>query len=353
MLKKRMRRWAAVLLTVCLMLTSAAWAEERITPEGWINFLLICNEGMNNSGGNAGNTIMAVAMNPANGKIRLAMFTWDSFVDYEGYDLPQRIDMPYRNGGPEETMKVFDRNFGLEIDHYMSLNYLNLAGLIDAYGGVNVDVTRAERNALNGMVGSKKVQIQSHANMGLLSQMVLEMLAQEYYLNDYGPKTHLNGLQAVAFGWLQYDSVYNCCERDVLVIAELFSSVGRSMSERIAFYTDATGEPEKDAVRGRRLINLDAMTEEDIEFIKVQISPIFQMSYHNLKEEEIISITLTLARTAFQATTQGVNIFDLVDYKIFPVEATQPYDHIAGAEGHLVNKELNHEKMFEFLYEDE
>ena len=83
-------------------------------------------------------------------------FTWDTFVDYEGYDVPQKLDMPYRNNGPEEAMKVFNDNFGMNMAYYLSLNYLNLASLIDEYGGVAVDVTRAERNALNGMVGSKR-----------------------------------------------------------------------------------------------------------------------------------------------------------------------------------------------------
>lgn len=353
--RARALRLAALLCALCLLVTCTTWTGGARADEhpGWVKFLLICNEGMNNSGGNAGNTIMAVAMNPTTGKIRLAMFTWDTFVDYEGYDLPQRIDMPYRNNGPEETMRVMDHNFGLDIDHYMSLNYLNLAGLIDAYGGVEVNITRAERNALNGKVGSKKRQIQAQADMGLLSQLVIELLADEFYLNEYGPNTHLNGLQAVGYGWLQYDSVYNCCERDAEVISKLFHSVGQSMHERIAFYNGETGVPEPDVVSGRRLINLDNPTDSDIAFIRQQIAPIFQMSYHNLSEEDIISITLTLARTAFNASIQGVNIFDLVEYGIFPVEAKEPYQLIAGAEGHLVNKELNHDKMEEFLYRED
>ncbi len=348
--KSRLFRLAAVLAALCLMLTATAWAEGGDPMDDWVNFLLICNEGMNNSGGNAGNTIMVIAMNPTDGRIRLMMFTWDAFIEYEGYDLPQRIDMPYRNNGPEETLKVFDQNFDMDIDHYMSLNYLNLAALIDAYGGVTVDITRAERNALNGMVGSKKAQIQAKVNMGMLSQMALELIAEENYLNEYGPATHLNGLQSVAYGWLQYDSVYNCCERDAKVISKLFDSVGRCMSERILFYTNQNGAPAASTVNGRRVINLDEPTEEDLAFIRQQIAPIFEMAYNNLTEEEIADVTLTLARTAFNASVQGVNIFELVEWRIFPVEATQPYDLVAGAQGHLVDKEVNRAAMLEFLY---
>ena len=135
---------------------AAAKAGNLYNESGWVTFLLICNEGMNNTGSNVGNTLMAVSMNSQTGKIRLMMVTWDTFVEYEGYDVPQVIDMAYRNGGPEEAIKIFDNNFNLHIDRFMSLNFLNLATLIDDYGGVTVDITRAERNALNGMVASKR-----------------------------------------------------------------------------------------------------------------------------------------------------------------------------------------------------
>ena len=349
--KRKILKAAALLLAVCLVPVFSL-AEGAAGQNGdWVNFLLLCNEGMNNSGGNAGNTMMVVAMNPSTGKIRLMMFTWDTFIDYEGYDLPQRIDMPYRNNGPEETMKVFNDNFGLDIKLFMSLNYLNLASLIDNYGGVTVDISRAERNALNSMVASKKENIQAQADMGLLSQMVVEMLAQDYYLNDYGPETHLNGLQAVGYGWLQYDSVYNCCEREVRVIANLFSAVGKTVSEKIVFYTNATGYPEN--LDGRRPINLDDITADDVTFMRRQVAPIFQMSYNNLSEENIIGITTTLSRIAYTAARQGVNIFDSLTYRVFPLEVKEPYQTVAGAQGHIVDKKANQAAMKEFLFSAE
>ena len=347
-----MKAVIALLLTICL-LPAAALAEETPGDSGWVNFLLICNEGMNNSGGNAGNTLMVIAMNPTRGKIRLMMFTWDTFVHYEGYDLPQKIDMPYRNNGPEETVKVFNENFGLDIALFMSLNFLNLSSLIDTYGGVDIDVTRAERNALNGMVSSKKETLLAQAKLGELSQMVVESLAKESYLNDFGPDTHLNGLQAVGFGWLQYDSVYNCCEREVEVIAALFESMGQSIAKNVLLYTNESGKPEEED--SRRAINLDDMTEDDREFFYLQMAPVFQMSYNNLTDEDISSISMALTRAAYEAARQGVDIFDTdhMDCAVFPLEATQEYEIVAGAKGHLADIEKNAAAMREFLFSED
>ena len=370
--RKRMSPWilirriwiGAILLTglLCpLAVPAAAEATEEVSDtvltteealeKGWVDFYLICNEGMGNQGGNAGNTSMVVAMSEHTGTIRLMMFAWDTFVEYEGYDLPQKLDMAYRNVGPEETVKVFNANFDLGVEKYLSLNYLNLATLIDAYGGINVEVTRAERNALNSMVAAKKENIQAMADANLLEQIVVEMLAREYYLNDFGPDTHLNGLQAVGFGWLQYDSVYNCCEREVEVVADLFRSVGETLSDEVVFYTDDAEKPE--LADNRRLINLDDVSDEDMTFMRQAISPIFNTAYHNLTEEEIESITLAMARISYKAARQGVNILDRIEYTIFPLEVHEPYVKLGGNEGHLVDYEANSRAMRSFLYMDD
>ena len=344
-------RWTALLLVLCFLPVFAAAEDAEAGQDDWVTFLLICNEGMNNDKGNAGNTLMVAAMNPVKGLIRLMSFTWDTFVDYEGYDVPQKLDMPYRNNGAEEAVKVFNDNFGLDIRYYLSLNYLNLASLIDEYGGVNVDISRAERNALNGMVASKKIRLQEEAGAGVLSQTVIDLLAQEYYLNDFGSDVHLNGLQAVGYGWLQYDSVYNCCERDVEVIAALFRSTGNFMNEHVVFYTEESGAPEN--TNGRRPVNLDTMTDDDYEFLRKLISPIFDMSFNNMEEEEIRSIALSLARVTYQATREGADIMDSIHTTVLPLEATREYDYVAGAKGHLIDKDANITAIREFLFADE
>lgn len=353
---KRTTRWTAFLLAICLLLFAIPTMGEETLEDvederGWIDFILVCNEGMNNEGGNAGNTMMVVSMNPDTGKIRLMMLTWDTFIQYPGYDLPQKIDMPYRNNGPEETMKVFNANFDMDIKLFMSLNYLNLADMIDDYGGVTIDISRAERNALNEMVASKKENITAMVDLGLLSQMQAENLAGDYYLDEYGPDTKLNGLQAVGFGWLQYDSVYNCCEREVDVIAALFTSVGNYIRERAVLYTDEYGEPSN--LNGRRAINLDHLKESDYVFFRAEMAPIFKKAYHNLSEEDIRLISLALARASYTGSRQGVNIFENLEVAVFPNEAKDPYTTVAGTKGHVIDYAANIQDMKKFLFRED
>ena len=90
--KKRQSHISMItLLTVVFLFVSVApfttYAEFNIIPEqderGWVDFILVCNEGMSNTGGNVGNTMMVVSMSPKTGKIRLMMLTWDTFIKYK------------------------------------------------------------------------------------------------------------------------------------------------------------------------------------------------------------------------------------------------------------------------------
>lgn len=349
---KALKRLAASFLCLLLAFSAVApaFASELAAakPGDWVTFLLLCNEGMLNDGGDVGNTVMLISMNASEGSIRQLMFTWDSFIDYPGYEMPQLLDKPFRVGGPEETLRLFNQNFQQNIRSYLSINFLNLASLIDAFGGVTLDITRAERNALNGMVASKKQAALAALKSLLLDETQYAALFDTYYLNEYGPKTHLMGLQAVGFGWLQYDSVVNCCEREVRVIADLFRQVGNFVRDRVAFYMD--GDEQPDGSDARRSINIDRMTDEDEEYLYELLSPIFEKSYTNLTREEIRDISVAIARAGYMAQKAGKNMLEVIDYQILPLESNEPYVTIAGIRGHLLDYAANTLAINRFLY---
>ena len=53
-----------VLFTAICMLPFTAFAEDipEQNERGWVDFILVCNEGNSNTGGNVGNTMMVVSM---------------------------------------------------------------------------------------------------------------------------------------------------------------------------------------------------------------------------------------------------------------------------------------------------
>ena len=123
------------------------------------------------------------------------------------------------------------------------------------------------------------------------------------------------------------------------------------IADDVAFYTNETGYPED--VIGRRVINLDDISEQDYAFLRQEMAPIFQTSYNNLTEEDITSISTVLAKVAYEATRQGVDIFKSLDQTVMPLEAQNEYDNVAGTLGHLIDTEANAKAMQEFLYSED
>ena len=64
-------------------------------------------------------------------------------------------------------------------------------------------------------------------------------------------------------------------------------------------------------------------------------------------------VSMPLARVALEASRQGVDIFDSLDFLILPLEAKNEYDIIAGAKGHLVDKEANSAAVADFLFRED
>jgi len=83
------------------------------------------------------------------------------------------------------------------------------------------------------------------------------------------------------------------------------------------------------------------------------MAPIFQMAYHNLSEEDIHNISIALARASYAGSRQGFDIFDHLEYKVFPLEVREPYNSVAGAKGHLVDYAANKKAMEDFLFSEE
>ena len=127
--------------------------------------------------------------------------------------------------------------------------------------------------------------------------------------------------------------------------------MGKTISNKVVLYTNESGDPEN--LNARRAINLDDMSEDDLAFLRREMGPIFQMAYHNLSEDDIQNISNALARTAYLASRQGVNIFDSLSYKVLPLEATKPYDTVAGIKGHIVDNEANEKAIKDFLFAEE
>lgn len=170
-------------------------------------------------------SIMILSLNKKDGKIKIVSVMRDSLVKIPGYDSPKKINTAYSLGGPELAVKTLNSNFGLDINEYATVNFLGMADIIDAVGGINVNVLKSELNATNGL------------NHNIKHQAEVAGIEPQYVENAGYQK--LNGMQAVA--WARIRSVateggegndFGRTDRQRYVMEQLLNSVtGMSVSE--------------------------------------------------------------------------------------------------------------------------
>ncbi len=103
----------------------------------------------NNSGRSDANVILTI--DKKHGKIKLTSIARDSRVAVAGHGM-DKLTHAYAYGKSQLAVKTLNENYGLEITDYVTMNFFELARVIDFIGGVTLDVDEAEFKELNSYV---------------------------------------------------------------------------------------------------------------------------------------------------------------------------------------------------------
>jgi len=98
----------------------------------------------------AGNSdvIIVISVDPTTGKIKMASIMRDTYVNIEGKGM-DKINAAYTTGGPQLAIKTINQNFDMDIKDYMNVDFYSAAKIVDALGGVQINVKPAEIHYLN------------------------------------------------------------------------------------------------------------------------------------------------------------------------------------------------------------
>lgn len=117
-----------------------------------INVLLIGIDGKNGvqNGGNSDSLIL-VSINKKTEKITLVSFMRDSrsYFDVNGNDYCNKINASYARGGAATTVRALENNYKIEIDYYVAVDFTTFPKVIDALGGITVEIQEYEQKYIN------------------------------------------------------------------------------------------------------------------------------------------------------------------------------------------------------------
>ncbi len=147
---------------------------------------------------------MICSVNTETGEIKLTSLLRDLYVSIPGYKSKGRLNEAYARGsgknaengenkGAELTMRTINHLFEMNISQYVVINFYGLASIIESIGGIDVDLTKGEANAINEYIRQKGRRM-TYDEKGSANHEKLEVKTGVQ---------HLDGIQAVMYARLR------------------------------------------------------------------------------------------------------------------------------------------------------
>ncbi len=151
-----------------------------------------------------GDTQIIVSINRDTGAIRMTSILRDSLVTVPGYKSQKKINNSFslgntskkvKNGttrdkvlnGAALAMRTVNYNFEMNIEHFVAINFNGLASIIDALGGIDIELSKAEAKYINSYL---RKHPPAYDNKAKGERVPLEAVAGTQ---------HLDGVQAVMY----------------------------------------------------------------------------------------------------------------------------------------------------------
>ena len=185
--------------------SSAAEAEELEGTEDLVIFGVDSRE--NNLGkGTRSDSMMIVHVNHDEKTVRLTSIYRDCMLEIEGHGF-SKATHAHSYGGPGLALDMLNKNLDLNLERYVTVNFINVGDLIDDIDGIEQDIDDAEVEYINGYID------EVNGIRGTSSP----------HITKAGTYT-LDGTQAVAYSRIRYTAGadYKRTERQRTILFKVF-----------------------------------------------------------------------------------------------------------------------------------
>ena len=184
-------------------------SDEVQHEEGYTNVALFGLDSRENDlgKGNRSDTTMIASLNNDTKEVKLVSIYRDTLLELDDGSY-NKANAAYAFGGPEGAVSLINRNLDMNIEKYVTVNFNALVDVIDAVGGLDLELTHDEVVHMNNYcVETSKVTGKSYEK--------IEPEVEGTY--------HLNGVQAVSYSRIRYTAGgdFKRAERQRRVLNEL------------------------------------------------------------------------------------------------------------------------------------
>ncbi len=167
-------------------------------PTNRINVLLLGVDKLSD-GTQRSDTIMVATV--GYDSFHLTSIMRDTMVDIPGHGR-QKINAAYAHGGAELAMLTVNQNFGLNITKYVVVDFTTLADLVNAIGGVDIEITKSEQTEINkNIYSARKVFLSAGYTAADTGAVDLDFSNADA---DGYVTAHLDGIQALGYARIRH-----------------------------------------------------------------------------------------------------------------------------------------------------
>ncbi len=181
--------------------------------------------GNNLTKGTRTDCIIIAAIDNNTGDVRLASIYRDTLLNTKTMEEPtyDKCNSAYAYGGPERAINMLNTNLDLYIDKFVTIGFNGVINVVDAVGGVDIDVQQNEVKFLNDYQAS------------MWSTETNTVITDDYTpVTDIGMQT-LSGYQALAYCRIRYTagSDFKRTERQRTVVSQIVEKAKKIDAKKI------------------------------------------------------------------------------------------------------------------------
>ena len=170
--------------------------ETKNMLDGYTTIALFGVDNRSNGNYESGNSdcILIASINNETKEVKLVSVYRDTCLDVDGDHTFRKCNYAYNHGGPEAAIEMLNRNLDLNIQKYVAVDFYALIEVVDALGGIELDIDEDEAYYLNTYGG------------GYIANTARIVGVKDPGPVRVGSNVHVSGVQAVAYCRIRYTS---------------------------------------------------------------------------------------------------------------------------------------------------